>query len=102
MEKKIQYKFLGFDMDFTLLKYGPIPRFHRFIFDCFSRSIVEECGWSELYREITDEELKIGLHFITIDYDNGMLLKISQHKEIMKAFIGFREVKEEELMEIYG
>ena len=43
-EEKMPVKFIGFDMDFTLLKYGPIPAFHRLCFESFSKSICEECG----------------------------------------------------------
>jgi len=75
--KNKEYKFLGFDMDFTLLKYHPIHKFHKFIFKCFSKSLVEICGWNPAYQNITRKQLKIGIPYLTIDYNNGYLLKLS-------------------------
>ena len=69
-------------MDFTLLKYGAKEHFHQLCFDCFSRSIVEKCGWHPKFRKITKKQLKIGMEFITIDQNTGNLLKVADNGAI--------------------
>ncbi|KAJ6243926.1 5'-nucleotidase domain-containing protein [Anaeramoeba flamelloides] len=93
-------KAIGFDLDFTLVRYKRLLH-SRLIFDCFSKYLVEKKNYSKrlLSQTFSPEFCVKG---VVLDIKNGNLIKLNQNKQIVQAIHGNTHLNLTQLVETYG
>ncbi|KAJ3434905.1 5'-nucleotidase domain-containing protein [Anaeramoeba flamelloides] len=99
-KKLCSAKAIGFDLDFTLVRYKRFLH-SRLLFDCFSKYLVEKKNYSKqlLSQTFSPEFCVKG---VVLDTKNGNLIKLNQNKQIVQAIHGNTNLNLTQLVETYG
>ena len=91
-------------MDFTVVRYK-IPELLDLNYKCILNGLIKEHGYPKEL-EVSEKELKNNIYkmFFRCCYDvkNGLLLKMGTKNKILRAYRGFKRLKNKEIISIYG
>jgi len=92
-------KAIGFDMDYTLVRYNP-KAFEQLTYNEIQRKMVDQKKYPKSVMELKFNFNK-AIRGLVIDRKNGNLLKLNLHGKIKQAYHGSRELDYKEMNVLY-
>lgn len=92
-------KRVGFDMDYTLIQYKS-PTYETMVFELMKEELIR-IGYPERIREYVYDESDTCTRGTWVSLETGHLLTISETGRILRASLGFTNLSDEEIEEIF-
>lgn len=97
-----KYNAIGFDMDHTLVQYKMVP-FLKLVSNAIIKYLINKKNYPKEMLNYKEEKNLRRMAFRAVyDCKNGNLLKLGKQKRILRAYRGFKRLKNSEIREIYG
>jgi len=95
------YEVLGFDADHCLVKYN-VKNLSQLMYKALAEDLVNTCGYPEELLDISPESHGIGLNNAVWDIENNLIVRLVEGKVVTRAYRGFKQLTDTEVVEVYG
>jgi len=96
-----KYLALGFDIDHCLLRYK-IKQVFPVLYKAVAKVLVDQKSYPKEILEFGKRERCFLMNGLVVDFKTGMIFKLGQEKEILRAYYGFSPVPKSKLEELFG